>query len=498
MPAKTCRPTRWTIKKNVSSSLNDRLHGLLDSICPLAAPAESCARRLATHMLACLLCPERGTLTNLICTSGAQQADWSAHYRLYSKDRVNEDVLFDSVRTTLQQALPAGHSLVISLDDTLIRKRGTHIEGVGWKRDPLGPSFQTNLVRGQRYLQFSAAWPLENGSARLVPIAFVHAPTAAKLPKEADVAQTQAYREEKKQKNLNAYALSQMELLNKAVAGSRRVIFCGDGSYTNRAILRGMPAESVYIGRLRKDAVLHHPPLPKTAGANGRPRSYGELASTPEQLRQDEPVPWQRVVAYAAGKKHSFKIKTLGPVQWRKAGTDLRVRIVVIAPLGYRLREGGRVLYRQPAYLLCTDPELAIEQLLQYYLWRWGIEVNFREEKTLIGVGQAQVRSAASNQHQPAVCVAAYSLLWAAALGARQQGQQFACLRPPRWRAQQQDDEDGPKLPSTGELLRLLRYESWAGAIRPGTLSHFVNNSVPDPKWPKPSPSLPATLFCAA
>ena len=287
--------------------------------------------------------------------------------------------------------------------------------------------------------------------------------------------------------------------LDQAVAGSRKIIFCGDGSYTNQAILRGRPAHSVYIGRMRKDAVLHHPPLPKPAGANRRRPGYGELAPTPEQLRQDETVPWQRVEAHAAGRRHSFKIKTLGPVQWRKAGADLRVRVVVIAPLAYRLlREGGNLLYRLPAYLLCTDPELAVEQLLQYYLWRWGIEVNFREEKTLVGAGQAQVRGAASNQHQPAVCVAAYSLLGVAALAARQAGQQLACLRPPRWRARSQRNEDGPGLPSTGELLRLLRYECWAGAIRPGTLSHFVNHSALDPKWQKPPPSLPATLFCAA
>ncbi len=62
--------------------------------------------------------------------------------------------------------------LVMALDDTLTRKTGTHIDGVSWKRDPLGPPFQTNLVRGQRYLQFSAAWPLENGAARMVPVVF--------------------------------------------------------------------------------------------------------------------------------------------------------------------------------------------------------------------------------------------------------------------------------------------------------------------------------------
>lgn len=116
------------------------------------------------------------------------------------------------------------------------------------------------------------------------------------------------------------------------------------------------------------------------------------------------------------------------------------MRIVVVAPLGYRLSKGGRLLCRKPAYLLCTDPDLPVKELLQHYLWRWGIEVNFREEKSLIGVGQAQVRSAASNQHQPATCVAAYSLLWVSALSARQSGQPPASLRPPRWRVKKITD----------------------------------------------------------
>lgn len=450
-------------------------------------------------MLASLLCLERHTLTNLICTSGAQQQDWSAHYRLYSKERVNEAALFDTARTTLQQALPEGHPLVISMDDTLVRKRGTHIVGVGWKRDPLGPAFQTNLVRGQRYLQFSAAWPLEDGAARQVPIAFQHAPSATKLPKLVDEAQIKAHREEQKQKNLNAYALSQMKQITESVNRARRIHFCGDGSYTNQTILRNLPEHSLYIGRMRNDAVLHYPPKPKACGANGRPRSYGDLAPTPEQLRQDDTIAWQNVEAHAAGKCHSFKIKTLGPVQWRKIGTQKQVRIVVVAPLGYRLSKGGRLLYRKPAYLLCTDPDLPVEELLQHYLWRWGIEVNFREEKSLIGVGQVQVRSAASNQHQPATCVAAYSLLWVSALSAWQSGQPPASLRPPRWRVKKsQNIEQENRLPSTGELIRLLRYESWAGAIRPATLSNFVNQGPSDTKWQKPSSSLPATMFCVA
>jgi hypothetical protein len=450
-------------------------------------------------MLATLLCPEKSTLTNLICTSGGQHQDWSAHYRLYSHERVDEAVLFAEVREALIESLPAGHPLVVGLDDTLVRKSGTHIAGVGWKRDPLGPAFQTNLVRGQRFLQFSGAWPLADGAARMVPLGLFHAPSAPKPPKDADAQQQQTHREQQKQMTLNSHTLRQMNQLRADCDAARPIIYTGDGSYTNATVLRGLPEGTHYIGRLRKDAVLHHPPTVKPAGANGRPSSYGELAPTPEELCKDQNTPWSEVAAFAAGKRHSFRIKTLGPVLWRKAGAQLPVRIVVIAPLSYRLRKGAKLLYRRPAYLICTDPTLSLEQLLQYYLWRWGIEVNFREEKTLIGTGQAQVRSTASNQHLPAVTVAAYAMLWVAALRLHSAQDPLPVLRPPSWRAKQSAPAT---LPSTGDLLRLLRYETWAGALRPSTFYHFVTNTKPvtnsEKPTPSPQPSLPGTLFAAA
>jgi len=69
----------------------------------------------------------------------------------------------------------------------------------------------------------------------------------------------------------------------------------------------------------------------------------------------------------------------------------------------YRFKNGGKLLYRQPAFLVCTDPQMALEDFLQDFLWRWDFEVNFRDEKTHLGVEQAQVRTEASNQNGPAL-----------------------------------------------------------------------------------------------
>ncbi len=322
-------------------------------------------------MLAALLCPEKSTLTNFICTSGQQQSDFTAHYRLYSHDRVEEEVLFTHVRQQLEAALAPEAPLVVAMDDTICRKRGAKIDGVKWRRDPLGPPFQTNLVRSQRFLQFSAAYPLKEGAARMIPIGFFHAPGAAKPPRQSDPEKLRQHREEQKQHQLNEQTLEQIRRLRQQ--SSRRLILCGDGSYSNRKILRGLPENSVYIGRIRKDAKLHHlPGEPGSAPGAGRPARYGEQALTPEQLRTDELQPWEEVPAYAAGQRHLFRLKTLGPVLWRKSGANLPLRVIVIAPLGYRLRQGGKLLYRQPAYLLCTEAAMPLAAILQYYLWRWG------------------------------------------------------------------------------------------------------------------------------
>ena len=460
-----------------------------------ATRSPACALRLAQHMFGTLLCPEKSTVSNLVCARGGQHGDWTADYRLYSRDgRVDESKLFGAVRRELLAHLPPDQALVVGLDDTIVRKSGRHIHGAGFKRDPLGPAFQTNLVMAQRYLQLSAAWPLPGGGARLVPLDFLHAPTPAKPPKKAAAEQQSAYREQLKQANLNRQALGRIRQLREDLPAARRLVLNGDGSYTNKTILRGLPEGCVYIGRTRKDCALHHPPAGPLA-ATGRRPVYGAPAPTPEELRSDDSVPWQTVRVFAAGKSHQVRLKTLGPVLWRKTGAAMPLRVVVIAPLAYRLRKGSKLLYRQPAYLLCTDPDLPLQQFVQWYFWRWGIEVNFREEKTLVGTGQAHVRTEPSNQHLPAVTVAAYAMLWAAALAAIADYGTLPCLRPPKWR--QPPSGDHP-LPSTGELLRLLRHEVWAGALHPDTFGHFVTHPPDDAKLEKLIPNLPASLFDAA
>jgi len=329
----------------------------------------------------------------------------------------------------------------------------------------------------------------------MIPVDFTHAPTPPKPGQRASAADKKQYKEQQKQQRLNAVALARIARLRQTLPAARKLVVVGDGSYTNATILRGLPANTVYIGRIRKDAVLHAPPGPPPA--TGRPPAYGAQVQTPEALRTDDTVPWQAIDAFAAGKRHSFKVKTLElPVLWRKSGAACPLRVIVIAPVGYRLRAGSRVLYRQPAFLICTDPDKPVAENVQEYLWRWGIEVNFRDEKTLLGTGEAQVRDPAANRNQPAVTVAAYALLWIAALKLVGDGQAPPHLQPPKWR-RAKDARAAPAL-STGDLLRVLRSELWAAQLSPESFAHFTSPASCDTNDEKLTPSLTHALFSAA
>ena len=160
--------------------------------------------------------------------------------------------------------------------------------------------------------------------------------------------------------------------------------------------------------------------------------------------------------------------------------------MVVVAPTPYRLTNGGKVLYRQPAYLICTNPDASLLEVVQHYLWRWDIEVNHRDEKTLLGVGDAQVRTPHAVQNVTGCAVAAYAMLLIAALQCQQQNTHCDHLPAPKWRRKKS------YRPTTMNLIQNLRYELWARSIH---FSGFVIHNAANAKPQNKPLSLQSALF---
>jgi len=232
--------------------------------------------------------------------------------------------------------------IVTALDDTHLPKAGKKTPGVGWRRDPMGPPFQCNLIRAQRFIQMSVMLVAADGPTRPValPIRFDHAPSVPKPKRSAPPEAWKAYRQQARQDNLSTRGLA------------------------------------------------------------------------------------------------------------------------VIAPVGYRLGKNSKLLYRKPAYLICLDPELPLDKIVQYYLWRWPIEGNPRDEKQAVGVGEAQVRAVQSVGRQPAFAVASHAMLRRAGVQAFGLEATESTVPPPKWRA-----SDAKQGLSVQDLIQQLRREVWAYAL---------------------------------
>ena len=461
------------------------------------------ARRLTFGLLVCL----RLHLTSrAICAVGRQFVDWSADYRLCSRSPWNPHQLFDPILDRLPALLSSPTAPVIAaLDDTLCKKTGRHIPGVGMARDPMSPAFHVNLCYGLRFVQVSvlvspaaAATPAQAaGAARALPIRFDFAPPAVKPKKNAPPEMHQAYKKEQKQRALPLAGLAaiisvRQSLDERAETAQRQLIVSGDGSYTNKAVLRQLPPRTTFIGRIRKDAKLHLP-LPERNGATGRPRLYGPQAPTPEKILQDDSIPLVRIRCFAAGAPREIPVKISGPVYWRKGGVDLPLLLVVIKPLGYRLRIGSKMLYRQPAFLICTDPNLDLQLLVQSYIQRWEIECNHRDEKSLLGVAQGQVRNPLAVSRLPQFQVAAYSLLLLASLLSSGFQRTDDYLPLPKWR-------NKAARPSLLDLLNLLRHQVFARGVDVPLLNfdHFASDATSPAVKPSKLPLAADTLATLA
>jgi hypothetical protein len=409
-------------------------------------------RRGVRQALGSLVCLGRRCLTRIIWTNGGQNRSWSAEYFLYSRCQWEPQRLFQPI---LQRALAyCPQRLVgVAIDDTRLRKTGRTIPQAFYQRDPLSPPFHLNLVLGLRFLQASLLVPLHRNApvgARALPIRFQEVSRVKRPGKKASEEMQKQYQEAVKQRNLSRSFVDMSQQLRQELdqtGGSDKIlVLAADGSFCNRTCFGGIPERTVLLARARRDAKLCF-----RAPQDSR-RFYAVEKFTPEMVRKDEDRDWKTTQIFYGGRRRKVRYKQVANVYWQGGAKKLPLRLIVIAPTPYRKSQSKKLYYRDPAYLLTSDLRSSIKQLLQIYFDRWQIEVNHREEKDTLGVGQAQLWNAISVPKQPVLAVAAYSALLLASLQAfgAERGTTYAEL--PKWRR-------NARRPSALDLITLLRKE---------------------------------------
>lgn len=172
--------------------------------------------------------------------------------------------IFGVIRRKVVGLADSGQRHVFAhMDDTLLRKKGKNVFGARWLRDALGPPFQTNLVWGQRFIQLSLSCFSKMGpvQARAIPVDLHHCPTVKKPGKAGEEQEWELYRETRKKAKLSVIGAERIKLLRENLDQDgftdRELVVSVDGSYTNEAVLKKLPPNTILIGRIRKDCSLY-------------------------------------------------------------------------------------------------------------------------------------------------------------------------------------------------------------------------------------------------
>jgi hypothetical protein len=426
-------------------------------------------RRAIEHALAWPCAMGGRTVSQSICLLGRSDQDWSADYKMFSRSPWEAEQLFNPVVDEYLERYPQG-PVVMAIDDTKLHKAGRKIPGVSWQRDPMSPPFHVNFIWGLRFLQASLVFPHHQEgefSARGFPVRFQHVPVVKKPGKRATPEELKQYRILRKEKNLSTSALSLIQDFRKQLddkgAFDRQLLITADGSFCNRTFFKPRFEHVDLLARCRKDARLC------LQDRSDSRRQYGIEIFTPEDVRTSARCQWKQTRIFFGSKRRKVRYKIVAPVIWRRgAGTRL-LRLIVIAPVPYKMSARSHVNYRDPAYLLTTDLKTSPRKLLQHYFDRWQIEVNHRDEKTLLAVGHAHVWSKLSVPRQPTFTVASYSLLLLAGLHCFGPGRSSDFLPLPKWRTQ-------PTRASVQDLLTRLRLDLCETSVSSILNANFAKN----------------------
>lgn len=398
------------------------------------------------------------TVASVLEAAGKGDLNHKPYYELFSESPWNPDDLFrpvieQSAKVCLEKVRSPEPWLPVALDDTLMKKTSYRIPGVTTARDPMSLPFHTNLVRGMRVLQASAVIPhytTHNVPARAYPVASRIVPPAKKPGKKATDAEIAAWKEEKKQRNLNTAARDMCATLRKSYdqAGfaHARLLMTVDGSYSNGTMFKEPIDRVDFLARCRKDARLCRPAAPGLRGKYDHKTTF-----TPEELRKDSSSRWIRIRVFYGGKWRKVQVKVVRNIRWQKGAGARPLTLLVIKPREFRPSSKSKTYYKEAVYLLTTAVDICLTYAVRTYFGRAGIEDNFRDEKSIVGVNDAQVWSCESARRYIPFATAVYSMALMTSFLELGPTRTEHYHRNPRWRSRQQ------ARPSARDVARALQ-----------------------------------------
>jgi hypothetical protein len=289
--------------------------------------------------------------------------------------------------------------VVIGLDDTIERRKGSRIAAKGIYRDPVRSSKGCFVkVSGLRWLSLMvvarvpfarAAWGL--------PFLTVLCPSERAAGKAGQ-----------RHKKLTDWARQALLQVSRWLPG-RTIVVVADSGYAVIELCLALVGKAVMISRLRLDARLFEPAPPRRPGQPGRPRRVGGELPKLSAVAENPATRWIPIelASRKDGRKHRGEM-TSGTAVWYHPGSEpLPIRWIVV-----RRFDGNR----KTEAFFSTDPAMVPEEVLRVFALRWQMEVTFAEVRKHLGVETQRQWSDLAIARATPMLLGLFSLvtLWAA------------------------------------------------------------------------------------
>lgn len=324
-------------------------------------------------LIGAILTPGQRTVSSILRVMGLQdEPHFQNYHRVLNRARWASRQLSKILLHLLLAAFVAPDApVIVGMDETIERRRGAKIAAKGIYRDPVRSSKKFFVkVSGLRWIsmQLLASIPWA-GRIWGLPFLTVLAPS-------------ERYHKERGQrhKTIADWGRQMIGQLRHWLP-ERQLVVVADSTYAVLALLsycQHLVKPVTMITRLRLDAALYDSAPVRTPGTKGRPRLKGQRQPTLAQRLVNPDTIWTTLsVRWYGGIERIIEVAT-GTAIWYHAGEPL-------VPLRWVLIRDPQGLF-DPQALLCTDLDLTAQQIVEWFVLRWQLEVTFHEVRTHLGV----------------------------------------------------------------------------------------------------------------
>lgn len=325
-------------------------------------------RHVQVLIIGAILCQGARRVSTILRVMGLSQVRrFEKYHRVLNRAKWNSVIGSKILLGLLLQLLPSSYPLLIVVDDTIERRSGKKIKAKGCYRDACR-STEAVVVTcfGLKWVCFML----------IVPLPWCQRPWA--LPFMTILAPSKKSNEARGRRHKTSidWTIIAVRVISRWL--KRSFVLIGDGGFACIRLGHACKKQNVVLlSRLRLDAALYDLPPSPIKGQLGRHREKGERVTTLKVLSADTSQAWQESeITWYGNEKKSVRTLT-GVNLWYSAGEKpLLIRWVLVIQPGADQAEA----------FFSTDLNAAPDDIINYFVLRWNVEVTFEESRAHLGI----------------------------------------------------------------------------------------------------------------